>query len=80
MHDLDGGVYSDSGSVLPAVHSCFAMVDSRSGSEVVGVATSADSAAVAALVGSEEACCLDSCCLGNPSLCGLEIHTCNMHQ
>ena len=75
--------------------SYFATVDKHSGFEVVGVATGAESAAVAALVGSEVlvdsaevlvwvvaegACCLGSYCLGNPSLCGLETHTCNMHR
>ena len=59
-------------------------VDGHFDSEVVGMAVVADSAAVVALVGSgllidftevlvwvavEEAYCLGSCCLGNPSPC-----------
>ena len=62
------------------MHSYSAEVDEHSDFEVVGVA-----AVVAALVGfeslvgsaevrvwvvTEEACCLDFCCLGNPSPCG----------
>ena len=85
MHILAIEVYSDSSSVLLAVHSYSAEVEGHSDFEVAGVAVVADSTVVAALVGfdplvgfaemlvwvvAEQACCLDFFCLGNPSPCG----------
>ena len=51
MHALGTEVYYDFGSVSLVAHFYFAEVDGHSNSKVVGVATIAGSAAVAALVG-----------------------------
>ena len=76
MRGLVVRVYFDFGSVSLAVHSYFVEADECSNSEAVGEAAVADSAVVAALVGSEllvgsaeEVCFPSSCCLGNPSPC-----------
>ena len=69
--------YLDSGYVSVAVHSNFAEVDWHFDSEVVGEVAVADSAVVAAWVGSElladsveVAYCHDPCCSSNLSSCG----------